>query len=279
MKIVATGGTGMVGSYLPDYVAKTNRSSLNVQDSDVVKRFLTTNRPDAVIHLAAETNVDHCELNEEHAFAVNALGTLNVARWCGVLDIPLVYVSSAQVFNGEKDTAYHEFDQPSPRTVYGKSKLAGEDAVRQFAKKAWIIRASWMIGGGPNGDKKFIAKMLDHAKVVGEIRAVDDKFGSLTYVPDMLRVIEALVIREDYGTIHVASNGSMSRYDIALRVRDVLDLDFDVVPVSSATFDLPAPRGRSEVLESMVLPSLGLGATTSWQTTLDSYLKEEWVAG
>jgi dTDP-4-dehydrorhamnose reductase len=276
-KLLATGASGMVGGYLPETATRATHDDLDVTDFAQVVAVLEGQAPDAVLHLAAETNVDLCEQEPDHAYRLNALGTRNVAQACAQLDVPLVYISSAQVFDGEKHEPYHEFDATAPRTVYGRSKLAGEEFVRQFVPRSWVVRASWMVGGGPRGEKKFIAKMLDHAERMGRIVAVDDKYGSVTLVPHLLHSIDGLLDSGQFGTAHVVNPGMVTRFDVARFVRDTLDLPYEVERASSARFPLPAPRGRSEALDPLVMRLMGFPEAPPWDEALGDYLRAEWA--
>ena len=134
-KVLATGAGGMVGAYLPSDVIQTDVGELDITDAAAVDAAVEEHRPDVVYHLAAATNVDSCEQEPDQAYLVNALGTQNVALACRRHDVELVYVSSAQVFDGEKHDPYHEFDDVGPVTVYGRSKLAGEEFVRRLVPR------------------------------------------------------------------------------------------------------------------------------------------------
>ena len=277
-KVLATGAGGMVGAYLPSDVIQTDVGELDITDAAAVDAAVEEHRPDVVYHLAAATNVDRCEQEPDQAYLVNALGTQNVALACRRHDAELVYVSSAQVFDGEKHDPYHEFDDVGPVTVYGRSKLAGEDFVRRLVPRHYIVRAGWMIGGGPSGEKKFIAKMLEHAERQGKIVAVNDKHGSPTRAADLVRAVEALVDSGRYGTVHLVNPGVITRLDMALLVRDVLDLPYEVEAVDSTRFPLPAPRGRSEAMDTLVLRLMGMqDLMPPWREAMTAYLRAEWV--
>jgi dTDP-4-dehydrorhamnose reductase len=278
-KVLATGAGGMVGAYLPAEVVRTDLPELDVADADAVDAAIEEHRPDVVYHLAAETNVDRCEQEPDRAYLINALGTQNVALACRRHDVELVYVSSAQVFDGEKHDPYNEYDDVGPVTVYGRSKLVGEEFVRRLVPRHFVVRAGWMIGGGPTGEKKFIAKMLEHAERQGKIVAVDDKYGSPTRAADLVRAVEALVETGRYGTVHLVNPGVITRLDMALLVRDVLDLPYEVEAVASSRFPLPAPRGRSEAMDTLVLRLLGMQELMpAWREAMTAYLRSEWVA-
>ncbi|MFA5088789.1 MAG: SDR family oxidoreductase, partial [Candidatus Omnitrophota bacterium] len=194
MRILLTGAAGMLAA---DVVPELKRlgqevvsrdihqrlpdiGELDIADKDEVFRQLAEYKPDYVFHLAAETNVDLCQQDPDHAFRVNTLGTENIALACQREDIPLLYISTAGVFYGDKQEPYTEFDIPRPANVYGESKLQGEAIVRNLLSRYFIIRAGWMVGGWEI-DKKFVYKIVQQLKEgKKELKVVADKFGSPT---------------------------------------------------------------------------------------------------
>jgi dTDP-4-dehydrorhamnose reductase len=285
-KMLVTGASGMVGAYVTGVfsdwdVALTNLSGdhvhLDIRDPKSVRFSVESLRPDVVLHLAAATDVDRCEQDPEWAFHVNAIGTQNVALACQAFSIPLVYISTAAVFPGDKPEPYNEFDFPKPANVYGHSKLEGEHLVSGSCPRYYIVRSGWMIGGGAQKDKKFVGKI---ARLIAEgrreLQAVDDKIGSPTYAKDFLEGIKALIATNHYGLYHLVNRGSASRYQIALLVRAALGAtDVSIVPVSSASFPLPAPRGHSESLRNLKLELLGLDRMRKWEDALTDYVTSE----
>jgi len=157
-KALVTGANGMLGDALcpfltrsgflvfpTDIIVSDNIYKLDIRDSNAVKRFIQKNKPDIIFHLAAETDVDKCELNKNHAYETNSKATENIATFCKGFDIPLVFISTGAIFNGEKEGGYTELDSPDPINVYGKSKLLAEEKIRSQLSKYYIIRAGWMI--------------------------------------------------------------------------------------------------------------------------------------
>ena len=284
-KLFVTGAAGMVGSYVrrafADHeVVLTDVSegwtSVDVCDAVAVKRAIAEVRPDAVLHLAAATDVDRCEQEPDWAERTNAVGTQNVVRACETSAIPLVYVSTGAIFPGERTEPYTEVDTPAPSNVYARSKHAGEQIVEALPWH-YIVRAGWMFGGARR-DVKFVGKI---ARLIqgGQTRleAVDDLVGSPTYALDLLIGIRGLMRTGAYGVYHMANVGSCTRYACALAIRDTLDRpDVEIVPVSSDRFPLPAPR-RSEALHSVKLEPLGL-AMRPWREALREYLLTELAA-
>lgn len=284
-RMLVTGVGGMVGSYVPevfkDYdLVLTDQidgySQLDVRDPSAVSRVMREARPDIVLHLAAATDVDRCEQEQDWAYHTNALGTQNVALACQSFDVPMVYISTAGVFWGDNAEPYTEFDVPRPANVYGHSKLAGEQIVTSLLRKYYIVRSGWMVGGCER-DKKFVGKIV--RMILGgnkRLKVVDDKLGSPTYAKDLLREILALINTGFYGLYHVANKGRCSRYEVALAIRDLLQRpDVEVEPVSSAYFPLPAPRARSEALRNLKLELLGLDGMRPWKDALKEYLVTE----
>jgi dTDP-4-dehydrorhamnose reductase len=272
----------MVGSYLRqafadhDLVltdARDGRTPLDVCDGVAVKRAIAEARPDAVLHLAAATDVDRCEQEPDWAERINAVGTQHVVRACETSAIPLVYVSTGAVFPGDRAEPYAETDTPAPSNVYARSKYAGETAVAALPRH-FIVRAGWMFGGAGR-DVKFVGKIARQIQDgATRLEAVDDLVGSPTYALDLLVGIRGLVRAAPPGLYHMANAGACTRYQCALAIRDALGRpDVEVVPVGSDRFPLPAPR-RSEALRSVKLEPLGLGMRP-WRDALREYIRTE----
>ncbi|MBM3253397.1 MAG: dTDP-4-dehydrorhamnose reductase [Candidatus Omnitrophica bacterium] len=284
MKALVTGASGMLGTALTPELKKVgfevcstdisgDITFLDIRDFECSKSVILGFSPDIIFHLAAETNVDKCELDSKHAYEVNTLGTENIARLSLIVDAVLVYISTMGVFDGKKDGLYNEFDEPNPINIYSRTKLEGEKVVTKLLSKYYIIRAGWMMGGGRK-DKKFVAKILDLIGDGEEISAVTDKFGSPTFTKDLSKKMIELVNTNQYGLYHITNSGHCSRYDIALKIVEFLKKDIAVRPVSSDVFPLPAPRIRSEAAESLKLSSIGIKPMRPWEEALRDYLEE-----
>jgi len=273
----------MVGSYVPEVFSDLDLiltditagfTSLDVRVPSMVMKAVISARPDWVLHLAAATDVDRCEEDPDWAYHSNAIGTQNVALACQKAGVPLVYISTAGVFWGDKTDPYIEFDTPRPANVYGRSKLAGEQIVSTLLDRFYIVRAGWMMGGGEK-DKKFVGKMV---RLISEgrntLRVVNDKWGSPTYAKDLLRGIRRLCDTGYYGLYHMSNAGRCSRYDVALAVCQALQRpEIQVQPISSDEFPLPAPRADSEVMRNLKLQLLGLDPMRPWQDALREYVQ------
>lgn len=284
MKILLTGAAGMLGTALSESLAneghrviRTDKSGVNVtldvRDSRAVLQLILGENPDLVFHLAAETDVDFCERNPDHAYMTNTVGTENICLACQKLDIQLVYLSTAGVFDGEKPEPYVEFDKPNPVNVYGRSKWEGEKVVRNLLRRYFIFRAGWMVGGWTI-DKKFVRKIIDQLKSRSEIEAVNDKYGSPTFTSDFARNVMRVVETQRYGLFHMVNKGTCSRHDIALKIVKFMGLEqrVRVKPVSSAEFPLPALRARSEMMRNYKLELLGLNNMPAWEESLKTYI-------
>ncbi len=288
IRSVITGADGMLGSALRPLLDRsgyqvyaTDISSagngldyLDVQDATAVRGYIFKVKPDIVFHLAAETDVDKCELKPDHAYLTNAQGTRNLALLCKELDIPLIYISTGAVFDGKKKEGYTEDDQPHPISVYGKSKLKGEEEIKSLLEKYYIVRAGWMIGGHDK-DKKFVWKIVQLMKNKPEIPVVTDKQGSPTFTGDFARGIMNIVETKEYGIYHCVNKGICTRFDIAEKIREYLGKkDVLLKPVTSAAFPLPAPRGDSEALINQKLSKMGINNMRHWTDCLKDYLEE-----
>ncbi len=288
MRLLLTGARGMMGRDLTQLaeaqgheVWPTDVTALrhepedriDVTRSDELRSAIAEYSPDAVLHLAALTDVDGCEKNPAQAYLVNTLGTENVARACRDADLTMLYVSTGSVFPGDKPTPYHEFDDPRPISAYSRSKWQGEVAVRQQVHRHFIVRAGWMFGGGVE-DKKFVAKMIELARDRDILRAVDDKFGSPTYTRDISRVCLDLLGSTEFGTYHASNQGMCSRFQMAEAIVDFAGIEgCEVQPCSSAEFPLPAPRPRLEAMECLRLRLAGFEVPRPWRESLREYVR------
>ncbi|OGY64319.1 MAG: hypothetical protein A3I89_01360 [Candidatus Harrisonbacteria bacterium RIFCSPLOWO2_02_FULL_41_11] len=253
---------------------------LDVADRREVQNYLNKVRPDYIVHLAALTDMEYCELNPERAYAVNELGVGNLAEYASQKNTPFVYISTAGVFDGAKDF-YNENDAPNPQSVYGKSKYGGELIARRL-NKSIMIRAGWMMGGGPRKDKKFINKIIKQLRAgADEIAVVDDKLGTPCYTYDLAKIIEYLLDHETYGLYHGVCDGGASRYEVAEFLVKELNLDRPVKirRVSSDHFreSYFAPRPASEKLINSRLKEKGINFTRDWKECLKEYVgKFDW---
>jgi len=231
--------------------------------------------PDAIINLAALTDLEYCEKDSDNAWLTNALGAENLGLIANHLDIPYVYISTAGIFGGDKDY-YTDFDIPEPSSVYAKAKYYGELFVLRHVKKHFVFRAGWMMGGGLKKDKKFINKLYRQIKSGKDVLyVVEDKSGTPTYTVDFAEGIKAVIESGLYGLYNQVCGGSGTRLDVAEEfVRCVgLEGKLRVEPVSSEFFaaDYFAPRPTSERLVNLKLSARGLNKMRDWKTCLAEY--------
>jgi dTDP-4-dehydrorhamnose reductase len=301
MRILVTGAAGMLGSALVPALVKAGHvvtptdidlrdpmpwrqldkgqapiGKLDVRSRNDIRSWFERARPEFVVHLAAETDVDVCERDADHAYLTNAIGTKHVAIACRTENVPLAYVSTAGVFDGAKDEPYIEYDAAYPINNYGRSKLEGERYTQTFLDRFFVVRAGWMVGGGPK-DHKFVAKILQQLAVGAKtIYAVGDKLGTPTYAPDFAACFAALITTGSYGLYHMACLGRGTRYDVARKILTVLGRnDVKLEEVASDFFkdEYPAPRPRSEMMRNLMLDLQGLNTMRDWEIALEEYLR------
>ncbi len=251
-------------------------TQLDVRDPAALQKAFTQVKPELVLHLAAMTDVEECERDPQNAVSTNALGPEHVAHLCAEHHCPMVYISTAGVFDGLQDF-YTEEDQPVPINVYGRSKYDGELAVQKLAPMWWVFRAGWMMGGGPKKDKKFVNKIVKQLKNgATELFVVDDKLGCPTYTMDfaatMLRVVES----GSSGLFHMVGKGNCSRYDVAAEMLNFFNVSDRIAlnKVDSNHFknEYFAARPPSEQLMDARLDALNLNSMGNWKESLHTYL-------
>jgi dTDP-4-dehydrorhamnose reductase len=254
---------------------------LDVRDRWAVRNAVRQTEPDMVLHLAAETSLEVSDADPDHAYLTNTIATKYVALEARRAGIPMTYISTAGVFDGEKPVAYTEFDPPNPLNAYGASKYEGELMVRQFAEQHYIVRAGWMIGGGARKDHKFVARMVNQLRDgATTIYAVTDKFGTPTYAPDFAHCLIQLIGSGMFGLYHMVCGGEGSRYDVVAWMLKVLGRDdVDLVGVGSEYFaaEFPSVRPRSEIMRNQVLDLQGMNTMRPWREALQEYLLQEFA--
>lgn len=246
---------------------------VDITDADAVGRYAASAKPEAVIHAAAFTAVDECERRPEVAFAINAEGTRNVARATRLAGIPMLYISTDYIFDGEKPAPYVETDSPNPMGVYGRSKLEGERHVRELLEAYWIVRTSWLFG--PYG-KNFVGTILERARAGATLRVVNDQLGSPTYTVHLAAALEQILARGEYGVYHATNQGSCSWFEFAQAIVREAGMDESMVaPIPTSASGRLAPRPRNSRLANTHLEQQGLGLLPPWQEGLRCYLLRE----
>ena len=276
MKILITGSNGLWGHDLIEVLKDehelvlTTSKTLDITVEDKVMDFICDINPDVVINSAAYTDVDGCEENQDIAYGVNGDGVKNLALACKEVDCPLVHVSTDYIFNGKNTRPWVEDDEIGPISVYGKSKLKGEEAILEILDKFFIVRTAWLYG--ING-KNFPKTMLELAKNHSEITVVYDEVGTPTYTPDLAGAISELIKTDYYGIYHITNSGSCSWCEFAKYIFEVADADVKVIPVTASEFARPAPRPSYSVLENKNWVKNGFEPLRSYKDAIKEYIE------
>ncbi len=238
-------------------------------------------RPDYLFHIGAHTSLEYCENNVDDAYATNTLPVETAVWLANRLNIPLLYISTAGIFDGAQDV-YDDWDQPNPLGHYARSKYMGERFVVENAQRYLVCRAGWMMGAGPAKDKKFIQKLMVQLKAgATELKIVDDKLGTPTYTRDFAAQVAVLVKAELWGLYNMVCQGVTSRFEVAEYLVSAAGKKSDVAvtPVSSDYFaqEYFAPRPPSERLIARKLDLHGVNMMRDWKVCLDEYLAEHYV--
>jgi dTDP-4-dehydrorhamnose reductase len=282
MKVIVIGASGQLGSDLckqlstADLVPFTH-ADIEITRMDSVRDSLNKHRPGTIINTAAFHRVDDCEGDPDKAFQVNALGARNVAVVAQELGAKLVHLSTDYIFGGEvepRTTPYTEFDTPVPLSIYGKSKLGGENLVRHFCLRHFIVRVSGLFGVAGSSGKggNFIETMLRLARERDELQVVNDQVFSPTYTRDLARKITQLVTTDYYGIFHITSRGTCSWYEFTKEILRLAGLKTPVVPITSDQYPQKARRPSYSVLDNSHLRLLGMDDMRPWQEALRDYL-------
>jgi len=254
---------------------------LDFRDFDAYRADVTGFRPDVLIHLGAHTSLEYCENEPDDAYLTNTLSVEHAATIANELDVPLVYISTAGIFDGAADL-YDDWSQPNPLGVYARSKYTGELTVQQRVARYYICRAGWMMGGGVKKDKKFIAKIGKQlADGATELNIVDDKLGTPTLTWDFARNLRALLDTQYYGLYNMVCGGVTGRLEVATEMVRLLGLQSEVrinaVPSSYFATEFFAPRPENERLINLKLRLRGLDLMREWPEALKVYLEADWA--
>jgi dTDP-4-dehydrorhamnose reductase len=256
-----------------DEVAAADRTALDVTDRDAVLGAVLSTRPDAVVHCAAWTAVDACEMDPRRAYTDNALAVRWVAEAARRADAQLVHLSTDFVFAGDQPAPYAEWDEPAPRSVYGRSKLAGEREAITGAPGATVVRTSWVSGAhGDNIVKTVLRLAADHPVLT----FVDDQRGHPTFTADLAPMVRRLALDRRAGVYHVTNQGAVSWYEFARAVLAAAGLDpARVQPIATADLQPPraAPRPANSVLDNAVLRAAGLPLLADFHEPLEQLVR------
>jgi dTDP-4-dehydrorhamnose reductase len=282
MKVIVTGANGMVGRAVVElFNARGSRalpldhSSLDISDRDKVTKVFQEQRPEAVINCAAWTDVDGCESDPERSNRVNALGPEILAEGCRRVGASFLTISTDYVFDGEMDGFYTQRNDPNPQGVYAVSKLLGERRAQAASARTIVIRTGWIFG---RGGKNFLSKILEISDSGKPIMAIDDYFGTPTYVVDLSARIYDLINIDLPGIYHIVNSGNGASYkEFALEVLRAAGREGDVKAVSGDTLKRPAPRPRNSRLKCILSEHIGLEPLLDWRQAVKNYVSEATV--
>ena len=272
MKILLTGSNGNIGSYLKIYLSENHevypmdKKGLDITNKSLALEVIKTIKPDLVIHCAALTNIDLCERNETSAYTINTLGSLNIAYPCSLLDIPIVYLSTGYVFDGNQKRPYYETDQCNPINIYGKTKLAGEKLIRTVCKKYFIIRTSLVFGG----DSCFIKKVIENKAV--PVFLCSNEISNLTYIKDLCYVIDKIIQTEQYGVYNCVNSEAVSRSLWIKSIFNLLNIEKEVTEIPTNFVCNNALRGNYTALDTMLLDNCFNIILPNWKVRLNEYI-------
>jgi len=282
--VAVTGSEGMLGQDIMQALTKkgiraegidirAKNNSIDITNNDSIAHSIKRISPDILIHTAAYTDVDGCELNPDKAYSINREGTKNITKVCKDTPTFLIYISTDFVFDGEKRSHYTEDDEPNPINVYGKSKLEGENFIRANLKNYLIIRTSWLFG---KGGKNFVDTIVAKANKTKRLKVVNDQSGSPTYTSDLAKVLADLLAKIDQlkGKIYnITNSGSCTWYEFAKEVLRFKAIDdVELAPIASDQIDRAATRPKMSILDnSKLIETIGK-PLPGWQDALSRYL-------
>ncbi|MBQ8667935.1 MAG: dTDP-4-dehydrorhamnose reductase [Lachnospiraceae bacterium] len=283
-KIIVTGSNGQLGRAVNSLCGNNTEyelvntdfhvsgiPDLDITDLDSVMGFCREIKPYAIINCAAHTNVDACEVQVDAAYRINAIGPRNLAIAATETGAKLVHISTDYVFAGNGTRPYTEFDTPAPKAMYGITKLAGENFVKQFARHFFIIRTAWLYGDGKN----FVGTMLRLAENHDNISVVNDQVGSPTCADELAGAVMSLIPTENYGLFHGTCEGQCSWADFAKEIFRLAGKETVVTPVTSEQYKemnpASADRPHYSVLENYMLKLTGGYSFAPWEKAIADY--------
>jgi dTDP-4-dehydrorhamnose reductase len=273
MKILITGANGQLAKTVTYYnkvhdLILATKSVINIEDRRDVYQKITMYKPDIVYHFASMTRGDECAANPKKAYKVNVTGTRHIARITAKLGIPIVFVSTNEVFDGTKQTPYTESDIPNPKTVVGKNKYKAEQIIITTNPQHYIVRTMWLYSEWSNN---FIQAIVKKSRNNASINLVSDEIGSPTNTSDLAQAIMLLSATGKYGVYHIANTGSASRLDFGREVFNKLKINITIRPVLLNDFKRASKPPKYSVLESKKISKMGI-LMRDWQSALNDFL-------
>lgn len=276
-KIWIVGAFGRVGTAISQLLdvrevelLKTDLDDVDITDMEHVDMYADMNRPDVIINCAGFTDVQKCEQEVELAFKVNALGARNLSKAARRVKAILVQLSTDDVFAGKAQSPYTEFDNTYPSTIYGKSKLAGENFVKELAPKHIIVRSSWVYGAGDN----FVKHILKLSETQREISVANNQFASPTSAKELAKTVLRILQSGDDGIYHAVCKGYCSRYEFAQEILRVAGRNAVIIPTTTANSPITSMRPSYSVLDNLMLRMCEIETPMDWKEALKEYMEE-----
>ncbi|MCQ2081180.1 MAG: dTDP-4-dehydrorhamnose reductase [Lachnospiraceae bacterium] len=277
-KIIITGCNGQLGRAMNIELGphsdieliNTDVAELDITKIDDVMKFVREVKPDAIVNCAAYTAVDKAESDWDMAYKINAIGPRNLSIAATDVDAKMIHVSTDYVFDGTATKPYVEFDMPNPQGAYGKTKLEGENFVKQFSKRYMTFRTAWLYGDGKNFVKTMLRLSEDH----DEVRVVCDQVGSPTSATELAKAMVSQMFTDNYGTFHATCEGSCSWADFTKEIFRLAKKDTKVIPITAAEYGAAAPRPAYSILENYMLKLTSDYMFADWHDAIDTYIKE-----
>lgn len=276
-KIIVTGCNGQLGRAINKAfegnteieLVNTDVGELDITSVDKVLAFTREVKPYAIINCAAHTAVDACESDVDNAYRINAIGPRNLSIAATETGARMIHISTDYVFDGKSSKPYIEFDRPDPQGIYGVTKLAGENMVRDFADRYFIFRTAWLYGDGKN----FVRTMLRLSETNDKVRVVNDQFGSPTSAKELAGVIKHLLFTENYGLFHATCEGSCSWAEFAGEIFRLAGKSTRVEGISTEEYGAPAPRPAYSILENYMLKLTSDYSFADWHDAIEEYIR------
>lgn len=277
-KIIVTGCNGQLGRAINKELAgnselelvNTDVAELDITNVDEVLKLAREVKPYAIINCAAHTAVDACETDGDNAYRINAIGPRNLSIAATETGAKLIHISTDYVFDGKGTRPYLEFDAPNPQGMYGRTKLAGENMVKDFADRYFILRTAWLYGDGKN----FVKTMLRLSETNDTVKVVNDQFGSPTSTKELAGAIACLLFTENYGLFHATCEGSCDWSEFAREIFRLAGRDTQVVGITTEEYNAPAPRPAYSILENYMLKLTTDYSFADWHDAIAEYVKE-----
>ena len=276
-KIIVTGCNGQLGRAINKEFANdsqieivnTDVEELDITSIEAVMEFVEGVKPYAIINCAAHTGVDACETDADNAYRINAIGPRNLSIAAAKMDAKMIHISTDYVFEGNGIKPYTEFSPVNPQGMYGATKLAGENFVKEFATKYFIIRTAWLYGDGKN----FVKTMLRLSETNDTVRVVGDQYGTPTSTKELAKMIACLLPTENYGLFHGTCEGSCSWADFAKEIFRLSGKTTKVEAITTAEYPTPAVRPAYSVLDNYMLKLTTDFSFASWEDAIKEYLE------